>query len=279
MNGETVVEQVDFTWDGATLIEQTTTTSSFLNPVSLTWDHDGLTPIAQTERTTDEATQAEVDSRFFAIITDLVGTPSELISEQGDIAWRTRTTLWGTTTWNADATTYTPLRFPGQYHDPETGFHYNFHRHYDPATARFAASDPLGLEPAPNPYAYVHNPHTWIDYLGLAGKGPKDPLDFGQGYRGRLDHWPEGDKGVDFEIHVYDKSGREVGLFGSDGWFDKHGTVGANVDVPASVENALKGRAVDFMRRTGRIGEKGTEDISGDKWKRPRLAAEESGCK
>lgn len=26
----------------------------------------------------------------------------------------------------------TPLRFPGQYYDPETGLHYNLFRHYDP---------------------------------------------------------------------------------------------------------------------------------------------------
>ncbi|MBA8944769.1 RHS repeat-associated protein [Streptomyces calvus] len=42
----------------------------------------------------------------------------------------------GATTWPADSTTYTPLRFPGQYYDPETGLHYNYFRHYDPETAR-----------------------------------------------------------------------------------------------------------------------------------------------
>ncbi|WP_345944425.1 RHS domain-containing protein, partial [Streptomyces sp. SID7804] len=32
--------------------------------------------------------------RFFAIVTDLVGTPTELIDDQGNTAWRTRSTLW-----------------------------------------------------------------------------------------------------------------------------------------------------------------------------------------
>ncbi|WP_037656594.1 RHS repeat-associated core domain-containing protein, partial [Streptomyces achromogenes] len=68
--------------------------------------------------------------------TDLVGTPTELLDEQGDIAWHTRSTLWGTTAWSTNSTTYTPLRFPGQYYDPETGLHYNYFRHYDPETAR-----------------------------------------------------------------------------------------------------------------------------------------------
>ncbi|MBW1601673.1 RHS domain-containing protein [Streptomyces sp. JJ66] len=164
-----VVEEVHFTWDSATLVEQTTTSPGLPHPVTLTWDHDGLHPIAQTERLTDATTQAEIDRRFFAIVTDLVGTPTELVDETGHIAWHTRTTLWGTTTWNRDATTHTPLRFPGQYHDPETGLHYNLHRYYDPETARYTTPDPLGLTPAPNPTTYVHNPHTWTDPLGLFG--------------------------------------------------------------------------------------------------------------
>ncbi|GAA0444193.1 putative T7SS-secreted protein [Streptomyces olivaceiscleroticus] len=168
-DGKTVLEQVTFTWDGTTLTEQTTSAGETTPAVTLTWDHNGLTPIAQTERrTAAEAPQHEIDSRFFAIITDLVGTPTELVSPEGQIAWRTRTTLWGTTTWNADATAYTPLRFPGQYFDPETGLHYNYFRYYDPGTCRYASPDPFGLAPAPNPTLYVHNPHTWTDRLGLA---------------------------------------------------------------------------------------------------------------
>ncbi|MEV6496139.1 putative T7SS-secreted protein [Streptomyces prunicolor] len=167
-DGETVVERVVFTWDGTTLCEQTTTSVNLPNPVIVTWDHRGLSPIAQTERiTTADTPQEEIDSRFFAIVTDLVGAPTELIDEQGDIAWHTRSTLWGTTAWAADSTTYTPLRFPGQYFDPETGLHYNYFRHYDPETARYLTSDPLGLLPSPNPGIYVTNPHTWADPLGL----------------------------------------------------------------------------------------------------------------
>jgi RHS repeat-associated protein len=168
-DGKTVVERVDFTWDGTTLCEQTTTAPDLPNPVTLTWDHQGLRPLAQTERiTAADAPQEEIDSRFFAIVTDLVGTPNELIDEQGDIAWRTRSTLWGTTAWAANSSTYTPLRFPGQYYDPETGFHYNYFRHYDPETARYLIPDPLGLAPALNPATYVHDPRIWTDHLGLA---------------------------------------------------------------------------------------------------------------
>ncbi|WP_055550484.1 putative T7SS-secreted protein [Streptomyces sp. NBRC 110028] len=173
-DGETAVERVDFTWDGFTLVEQTTTAPGLPDPVTLTWDHDGARPVAQTERITDATTQAEIDQRFFGIVTDLVGTPSELVDESGEIAWRTRTTLWGTTTWSRHSSAYTPLRFPGQYYDPETGLHYNLHRYYDPETARYTTPDPLGLEAAANAATYVPNPHAAIDPLGLCPKLPHE---------------------------------------------------------------------------------------------------------
>ncbi|MFF7868789.1 DUF6531 domain-containing protein [Streptomyces qaidamensis] len=168
-DGQAVVEQTEFTWDGVILCEQTTTGPSLPHPVSTTWDHDGLHPVAQTERLVlADASQEEIDSRFFSIVTDLVGTPTELVDEAGNVAWHTRATLWGVTAWNSDATAYTPLRFPGQYYDPETGLHYNYFRHYDPETARYLTPDPLGLAPAPNPVTYVPNPHTGVDLLGLS---------------------------------------------------------------------------------------------------------------
>ncbi|MDX3231404.1 putative T7SS-secreted protein [Streptomyces sp. ME19-01-6] len=167
-DGETVLEQVDFTWGGTTLVEQTTTTPDLPDPTTLTWEHDGFRPLTQTERITDPTTQRETDRRFFAIVTDVVGTPTELIDETGDIAWQTRTALWGTTTEDRTRPTHTPLRFPGQYFDSESGLHYNHHRYYDPATARYLTPDPLGLAPAPNPVAYVPNPHAWSDPLGLS---------------------------------------------------------------------------------------------------------------
>ncbi|GHH80971.1 hypothetical protein GCM10018793_37380 [Streptomyces sulfonofaciens] len=202
-DGETVIEQTTFTWDGTTLCEQVTTGDAQPHPVTLTWEHNGLHPLTQTERIIPSAAGAElagvspasssslsmlttltsatpeedrpadvtsddeIASRFFAVITDLVGTPTELIDDQGTVAWRTRTTLWGTTTWNRSAITYTPLRFPGQYYDPESGLHYNFFRHYDPEVARYVTPDPLGLGPAPNPVTYIHNPLQWTDSLGL----------------------------------------------------------------------------------------------------------------
>ncbi|WP_455569150.1 RHS repeat-associated core domain-containing protein [Streptomyces iakyrus] len=166
-DGLTATEVTYFVWDGPVLTEQTTVAADLPHPVTLTWDHDGLRPLAQTERITDATSQREIDARFFAIITDLVGTPTELVDEHGAVAWRSRRTLWGVTAWSAGSTAHTPLRFPGQYHDTETGLHYNHHRYYDPETARYASPDPLGLTLALNPAAYVSNPWTWLDPMGL----------------------------------------------------------------------------------------------------------------
>ncbi|MFE4336756.1 RHS repeat-associated core domain-containing protein [Streptomyces sp. NPDC056831] len=94
---------------------------------------------------------------------------SDLQTGDGSVAWRGRSTTWGATQWNRDASAYTPLRYPGQIFDPETGLHYNFNRYYDPATGRYISPDPLGLAPSPNHYAYVPNPFTLWDPLGLAG--------------------------------------------------------------------------------------------------------------
>ncbi|MEV6420624.1 RHS repeat-associated core domain-containing protein [Streptomyces sp. NPDC051662] len=157
-----VVEATSYCWDGAQLAEQ------YTEGTTLVWDYAGLCPLAQREFKTDSA-QQEIDRRFFAIVTDLSGSPSELVAGDGSLAWRARSTAWGATQWNRDSTAYTPLRYPGQYFDPETGLHYNVNRYYDPDLGRYITPDPLGLAPAVNHYAYVPNPFTLADPLGLAG--------------------------------------------------------------------------------------------------------------
>ncbi|GAB2870727.1 putative adhesin [Streptomyces mayteni] len=168
LDGEgTVVERTDYAWSGSLVAEETTTERGNPRRRTRTWDyHPDLRPLAQTERVT--APQGEIDARFHAIVTGLGGAPAELVDETGATVWRARATLWGAHGADPEATTDTPLRFPGQYADQETGWHYNLHRHYDPATARYTSPDPLGLTPARNPVAYVPNPLTMSDPTGLA---------------------------------------------------------------------------------------------------------------
>lgn len=54
----------------------------------------------------------ERTQRFFAIAADLIGAPTDLVDETGDIAWRARTTLWGTTTWTRTCTACTRCASP-----------------------------------------------------------------------------------------------------------------------------------------------------------------------
>lgn len=174
----TVLERVLFAWDGQTLAEQSRGDAGSGGPErTTTWDYAPGTaePVAQREtgregRGPASLSQRAVDERFYAIVTDLVGTPTELVDAEGAVAWQSVTTLWGVPAGRPAPAggVDCPLRFPGQYDDPETGWYYNFHRHYDPETAQYATPDPLGLAPAPNQHRYVDNPLVVFDPLGLA---------------------------------------------------------------------------------------------------------------
>ena len=144
----------------------------------VTWNYrpGSFTPLTQSEHLPAaglaEAPQEQIDRRFYAIVTDLVGSPTELTDPDGTLAGHQQHTLWGHTAWRGRADT--PLRFPGQYADPETGLHYNQHRYYDPEVGAYLTPDPLGLAAAPNPHAYVMNPQVLTDPMGLA------PYDLGE---------------------------------------------------------------------------------------------------
>jgi RHS repeat-associated protein len=171
-----------FSWDGPYLIQQDHLIAGHATSTSTTWTYepDTFTPIAQTTRTLSGADPATVlDEQFHAIVADLVGTPTELVTPDGEVHWRRHAGVWGMSLGDREAAPEAvptgagpiscPLRFPGQFHDDETGLDYNLHRYYDPATGRYLTPDPLGLTPGPNHHAYVDNPLQWLDPLGLAG--------------------------------------------------------------------------------------------------------------
>ncbi|MGW4566614.1 RHS repeat-associated core domain-containing protein, partial [Streptomyces sp. NPDC004561] len=171
-------DRTDFSWDDTRLAEQAGPDGRIT-----TWDYEPGThrPVAQTDRRASSAetsflarlaeeTSLDKRPRFYAVITDAVGTPMELVSPSAELAWQSRTTLWGTkfpSTVDFEAAVECPLRFPGQYADDETGLDYNLLRYYDPETGGYLTSDPMGLLPGPNPHAYVGNPGSESDPLGL----------------------------------------------------------------------------------------------------------------
>jgi RHS repeat-associated protein len=188
-----------FVWDGTVVVEQ-----SSIGPrnqsVTTTWDYEpgGYHPAAQRRftqaapdlaasippgspgtRTDSGGTDDErIDAEFWAIVTDPTGRPQELVTRDGDIDWTQRTLLWGRQLdleEPAPEHVICPIGFPGQYHDPETGLYYNNQRYYDPDTAAYLSPDPVGLDAAPHPQAYLPNPLAAADPLGLTPEAPTTP--------------------------------------------------------------------------------------------------------
>ena len=114
----------------------------------------------------DEPPRSEV----FHYHLDHLGTPREVTSADGRIVWSAGYRAWGALALAEVCEFDNPLRFQGQYHDVETGLHYNLHRYYDPQAGRYLSQDPIGLVGGPNPYRYAPNPTGWIDPVGLIGE-------------------------------------------------------------------------------------------------------------
>jgi RHS repeat-associated protein len=192
-------ERVVFAWDGTQLIEQhRILPDGSRHSITWDWEPDAWRPLSQTERRWDSS-RSEIDRRFYAIVTDLVDAPSELITPDGRVAWAGDTDLWGRRhRGGADGELSCPLGRPGQYHDAESGLEYNYFRYYDPATGRYLSSDPLGLDAGPNPHAYVPNPLYWSDPLGLAGG--RQPVGWGGShYSLRPSNWTDGSDNNSYE--------------------------------------------------------------------------------
>ncbi|WP_343882704.1 RHS repeat-associated core domain-containing protein [Rhodanobacter caeni] len=100
--------------------------------------------------------------------TDFLGTPRRVVNAGGYPVWGWAYAgeVFGDTP--ALGSYDLAMRFPGQYHDAESGLNYNVHRDYDAATGRYVESDPIGLRGGLSSYAYVgSNPVNASDLLGL----------------------------------------------------------------------------------------------------------------
>jgi RHS repeat-associated protein len=93
--------------------------------------------------------------RIHYLHTDQLGTPVAMTSGGlGQLEWSAVLRPFGEVE-SITGTESLALRLPGQVFDPETGFHQNWHRDYDPRLGRYLQSDPIGLEGGLNNYAYV----------------------------------------------------------------------------------------------------------------------------
>lgn len=202
-----VVELVRFVWDEVTLVEVVSSEEV------MRWVYRPGSFVPLTQSRVDLMDQGAVDAEFFALVTDVVGSPVEVLDvDRGVVVGRARSSVWGATVWSGAVSS--PLRFPGQFFDVETGWHYNLHRFYDPVAARFVSSDPLGLAPSPNPMGYPFNPTAWTDPLGLVPSGcefghriPEESLRIIDQIRDSGVIWEHGVKGADIPVE-YRNDGR-----------------------------------------------------------------------
>jgi RHS repeat-associated protein len=204
----------------------------------------------------------------YFIHSDHLNTPRVVVDRQNRVRWRWLAEPFGTSAPETNPSglgVFTQnLRFPGQYADQESGLFYNYHRYYAADGGRYTQSDPIGLAAgSASTYGYVGGkPLLHVDPTGLARKS----VVLREGYTGGIDIIPNTPS--QFEIHVFDPLGEEIGLFGPSGWFSKHGHKGRPLSCPVPVENQLKGQAIDIMRRSGELPPKGQMNIKGSRWMR-----------
>src|SRR5262249_51768595 len=87
-------------------------------------------------------------------------------NQEGGREWECTLDAYGNVQ-SARGNSFVPFRFRGQYHDQETGFHYNFSRTYDPLLGDYLSPDPIGILGGVNLYSYPRNPLSWDDPFGL----------------------------------------------------------------------------------------------------------------
>lgn len=109
----------------------------------------------------------------FAVVTDHLGTPRELVDESGRVAYRALHGAFGdvvSVTRDPGARAVeSPFRHQGQYEDIETGLCYTRYRYFEAKTGRWLSPDPLGIRGGKNLYALDGNPIATVDPWGLAG--------------------------------------------------------------------------------------------------------------
>ena len=117
--------------------------------------------------------------RYYWYQNDHLGTPQQIIAENGAVVWRAEYDSFGRAEVLLE-TVENNLRFPGQYFDSESGFYYNWHRYYDPGTGLYVTPDPIGLAGGINLYALCGgDPVNEIDPFGLIDYG--DGLSYFEG--------------------------------------------------------------------------------------------------
>jgi RHS repeat-associated protein len=94
-----------------------------------------------------------------------------MVSAGGEVRWSAGISAYGELRELEGERYACPFRWPGQYEDAETGLYYNRFRYYDADAGGYVSQDPIGLAGGLGLVAYVRDPLTWTDPLGLSGCG------------------------------------------------------------------------------------------------------------
>ncbi|MDE1464978.1 RHS repeat-associated core domain-containing protein [Spartinivicinus poritis] len=245
--------EVQFYWNGDVLLSEVRPKQQKL----YIYEPGSFKPLAQI-----------INGKTFYYHLDHLGTPQEMTSAHGELVWSGRYKAYGALALKEEALVENNLRFQGQYHDEETGLHYNRHRYYNPYIGQFITQDPIGLLGGINNYQYAPNPVNGVDPLGLECKQGKELDDYRKEnnigfdengvYRGKI---PAGNSHV-FEkvtkddVYDFDMPGRTKGHAAS-----KHNVNIKNpkvLDILNEPENVYTGKNkngnyVDIYHKNGSV--------------------------
>jgi len=99
--------------------------------------------------------------------TDVRGAVIRAFDEDGEVAWQATYDSFGQVSVSVNRVRQ-PWRLAGQYHDEETGLHYNFARYYHPGLKSYLSIDPSWAHPEATNYSYGRNdPWNRADPLGM----------------------------------------------------------------------------------------------------------------
>ena len=87
-----------------------------------------------------------VGDKSYSIITDYLGTPTEMFNSDGEKTWSAELDIYGSVrNFAGRSLSDCPFRYQGQYEDEETGLYYNRFRYYSPDSGIYISQDPIRL--------------------------------------------------------------------------------------------------------------------------------------
>jgi RHS repeat-associated protein len=156
----------DYVWDGSVLAMQL---DSLEGVRAFVHAPESYTPLLQQER-----------GEIFTYVLDHMGTPKELVTSDGLLAWASTQSAWGRViAEHADPVVRSkfgraiasPFRRLGEIADDELGLTFTRYRLFDPEIGRWLSPDPLALGGGSNVFAFNGAPNLAVDPLGLEPTG------------------------------------------------------------------------------------------------------------